>query len=413
MPRFPSVTRHLLLALLIGFATLPTARTAPFQQDRFAIGFWVAPQSTGDLEARYREIAGAHFNLVIGNSPTDVATQLRYCEQFGLRALVQATGPIATWPTNRSCWGYILRDEPDAAAFPELARAAGEIRRVHPGRFGYVNLFPNYANTTQLGTPTYEEHVTRFMEQVKPEVISMDHYPSMRPNSDTRTAYCDNLETLRRHSLGAGIPFWNFFHSMPFADRLDPTEAQIRWQIFTSLAHGSKGVLYFCYWTPGKGNGGTGEFPKGGAILTAEGRRTRHYEEAKRINAELQQLGPTLMRLTSTGVRRVNTGKDPASALTNSPVRLLQRVGDDPHGEFIVGTFRHADGRRAVLLVNHDLAYTAWPTVTFDADETAVREVDKATGAETPLVDDSPELRGIQLSFGPGDGRLFLLPAVK
>jgi hypothetical protein len=29
------------------------------------------------------------------------------------------------------------------------------------------------------------------------------------------------------------------------------------------------------------------------------------------------------------------------------------------------------------------------------------------------LVDDSPEIPGLQVSFGAGDGRLFLLPAGK
>lgn len=404
----------LLGLLLAGALAAPRATAADrFRQDRFAVGLWVPPQATDNLDAHYRAIAEANFNLVIGNSPTNVVGQLRLCDQLGLRALVQAPGPVETWPTNASCWGYLLRDEPAVADFADLAKMAEEVRRVHPGRFGYINLFPNYASATQLGVATYEEHVTKFMELVKPEVLSMDHYPLMRPNADRREAYCENLETFRRHSLAAGMPFWNFFHSMPFADRIDPTEAQMRWQIFTSLAYGAKGVLYFCYWTPGLGNGGTGEFPKGGALITAEGLRTRHYDEAKRINAELQRLGPTLMRLTGEGVRRVNTGQDPAAALTNSPVRKIERVRNDPHAEFIVGMFHQADGRRAVLLVNHDHAYTAWPTVAFDADPAAMREVDKATGAEVPLVDDSPELPGVQLSFGPGDGRLFLLPAAK
>jgi hypothetical protein len=389
------------------------APAAPFRQDRFAIGMWVPPQSRGDLAFRYQEIAEANFNLVIGNSPLPVADQLQLCDQLGLRALVAAPGPVASWPTNTSCWGYLLQDEPSAAAFPELAQTAAEIRRVHPGRFGYINLFPNYANAAQLGVPTYEEHVAQFMAQVKPEVLSMDHYPRMRPDGDSRAAYCENLETFRRHSLAAGVPFWNFFYALPFADRIDPTEAQIRWQIYTALAYGAKGVLYFCYWTPGQGNGGTGEFPKGGALLTAEGRRTRHYGEAKRINAELLQLGPTLLQLTSEGVRRIGLDSAPAVAPSPAPIRQLERVRNDPRAEFIAGSFRHADGRRAALLVNHDYAYTAWPTVTFDADPTQVREVDKATGAESVVVDDSPELPGLQLSFGPGDGRLFLLPAAK
>jgi len=63
-----------------------------------------------------------------------------------------------------------------------------------------------------------------------------------------------------------------------------------------------------------------------------------------------------------------------------------------------------------VVIVNHDYSYTAWPTVEFDADPNGVLEVSKATGKAAPVVDDSPELKGIQLSLGAGDARLFLLP---
>jgi acyl-CoA synthetase (NDP forming) len=116
------------------------------------------------------------------------------------------------------------------------------------------------------------------------------------------------------------------------------------------------------------------------------------------------------MQLTSLGVRRAHTAHNLAEALHGAPVRNIQHVRNDPPAEFLVGSFRHADGRRAVVLVNHDLAYTAWPTVVFDAAAAEVREVDKATGREVALGDDSPELPGVQVSFGPGDARLFILP---
>ena len=382
---------------------------ARFVQDRFAIGYWVGPQTSESLRERYREIADANFTLVIGSHGMDVASQLDLCSQFGLKAIVDSSG--LALPAHDACWGFSLMDEPGAAQFPDLAKRVEEVRARHPGKFGYINLFPNYASPAQLGTATYEEHVERFVSEVKPDVLSMDHYPLMRPAADGRGAYLDNLATMRAHSLRAGIPFWNFFYSMPFNDRLDPTEAQIRWQIFASIAYGAKGVLYFCYWTPGKGAAGAGEFPKGGAIITAEGLKTRHYDEARRINAELKMLGPTLMKLTSARVVRIKTDIDTKAALTNLPLRNITRVAGDPPGEFVIGFFTHTDGRRAVLIVNHDYSFTAWPTLEFaSANPGDVLEVSKITGDLLPVVDDSPELKGLQLSFGAGDARLFLLP---
>jgi hypothetical protein len=55
---------------------------------------------------------------------------------------------------------------------------------------------------------------------------------------------------------------------MPFSSHYDPTEAQLRWQIYTSIAYGARGVMYFCYQTP-RGH----IFSKGGAILTHDERR--------------------------------------------------------------------------------------------------------------------------------------------
>lgn len=388
------------------------AEPGGFVQDRFAIGLWVPPQTRDNLQERYHEMARAGFNVVIANSVSDPKAQIELCRVAGLKALVEATGSPETWPEGEACWGYHVTDEPGASAFPELGRRVAEIRRHRPGRLAYINLFPNYASPAQLGTPTYEEHVSRFLREVKPEVLSMDHYPLMRPDRDGRDGYLENLEVFRRLANGAGIPFWNFFHAMPFNDRIDPTEAQIRWQIHASLAYGAKGVLYFCYWTPGKGAGGAGEFPKGGAILTAEGIPTRHYDEARRINAELARIGPVQMQLTGEGVVRVRVraGDTTNAVPAGGPIRALKVLRGDPPGEFLLGVLRHRDGRRAVWLVNHDHSYTAWPTVEFDALPGQVREVDRSTGREVEPLDGSPELAGFQCPLGAGEARLFLLP---
>jgi hypothetical protein len=237
----------------------------------------------------------------------------------------------------------------------------------------------------------------------------MDHYPIFRPSEgDGRDGYCRNLAVMRGESLRAAIPFWNFFNTMPYGPHTDPTEAQLRWQIYASVAYGAKGVLYFCYYTPAGG-----EFPKGGAIIARDGRRTRHYEQAKRLNAELKNLGPTLMKLTSTRTLRIQPDTDVAPALAGGPIRNLRGTPGDPKPDYLVGEFVHDDGRRAVLVQNYHFAYCAWPTVDFDAPADTVVEVDKESGREHPVRDDSPDIEGVQVSLDAGEGRLFLLPPAK
>lgn len=393
-----------MVAAMGSLAMNASAAPERFVQDRFAIGFWVDPPADEAMDRHYQDVAAANFTMVIGGfgatTPDTIRRQIDLCEKHGLKALVGMAGlPPAKLPEGPAVWGYMVRDEPSARDYPALRETVDALREARPGKLAYINLFPTYANEAQLGTPTYDEHVRRFVEEVGIDVLSMDHYPMMTPGADGRAGYCGNLEVMRRYSLERGIPFWNFFNTMPFGPHDDPTEAQLRWQIYTSVAYGAKGVMYFCYWTP-RG----GEFPRGGAIITAEGRETRHYEQAKRINRGLKNLGPTLMQLTSTGVYRVEPGSDPTARLAGTPVTGLT------NGDYLVGVFRHADGRRAVLLNNYSFAYTAWPTVAFDVPLDPVREVCRETGEEIAIVDDSPAIEGLQISLDSGEGRLFLLP---
>ena len=393
------------VALVAATHLCRAAADAHFVQDRLAVGLWVDPPADQQTDARFAELAYANFTFLIGNfgatTPEAVSNQVRLCEKHGLKTLVSMAGlPPDRLPNTPACWGYFLGDEPGPGAFPDLRKTVDALRQARPGKLAYINLLPNYAPAWALGTSNYVEHLARFLREVHPDVLSMDHYPMFSPEADGREGYCQNLEAMRQQSLAGGVPFWNFFNTMPYGPHTDPTEAQLRWQINASLAYGAKGVMYFCYWTPPGA-----EFPKGGAILRRDGTRTRHYDEARRLNGRLKQLGPTLMRLISTGVYRVRPKDDPATALKGSPVRSVTP------GDYLVGAFRHADGRRAVLVQNYHFAYSAWPTVEFDAAPAAVLEVSPVTGEAAPVVDSSPDMPGLQLSLDAGDARLFLLPA--
>ncbi len=383
---------------------------ARFVQDRFAIGFWVDPPLDDQADAHYREIADANFTMLIGSSaggdPKAMEKQLALCEKYDIKAVMFCSGVTPEkLPTGPACWGYALRDEPGADDFPALRAQVDAVRQARPGMLAYINIFPNYASEKQLGTPTYDEYVSRFLKEVDVDVLSMDHYPVFKPDqADGRDNYCANLAVMRKQSLEARVPFWNFFNTMPYGPQTDPTEDQLRWQIYTSLTYGARGVLYFCYCTPV-----SYEFPKGGAIIARDGHRTRHWEQARQLNAGIKNLGPVLMRLTSTDVRRVTPDSVPAEVLKDTPIHNITRDAVDPPNDYLVGLYRHEDGRRAVMFTNYRFAYTAWPTVEFDVPVEQVKEVDKATGNEIAVRDDSPEMPGTQLSLDAGEGRLFLL----
>ena len=110
----------------------------------------------------------------------------------------------------------------------------------------YINLFPTYASSKQLGNPTYADHLESFMRTVRPAVLSYDHYSLMKDGTD-RKDYFENLSLIREAGLRWGVPPWNIILSIPHFGYRDPTEAEMRWQVYTSLAYGMKGILYFTY----------------------------------------------------------------------------------------------------------------------------------------------------------------------
>jgi hypothetical protein len=68
-------------------------------------------------------------------------------------------------------------------AFGALAKAVAAVRKYAPGKLATINLYPNYATIwqmnqvkSQLGTATYTEYLERFVNEVKPMVISYDNY---------------------------------------------------------------------------------------------------------------------------------------------------------------------------------------------------------------------------------------------
>ncbi len=404
------VTGMLVLVSFIFGVLSDTVLAEPqkFVQDRFAISFWIDPPIS---DQNYKDIADANFTVVIGGygavKPDQVKKQIQLCEKYDLKAIVSVEDLSPDqYPTSQAVWGYKVKDEPPATYFPKLKEMVEKIRKVRPGRITFINLYPNYANEQQLGTTSYDEYVRKFVDEVKPYVLSMDHYPWMFPNGNNSCeAYCSNLAVMRKYSLQKDIPFWNFFNAMPFYTQYDPTEAVLRWQIYTSIAYGAKGVMYFCYQTDINAAKIAKAFEKGGAILTRQGRKTRHYEQAKRINFGVKNLGPTLMKLTSTAVYLVKPTEDPNVVLKDAPIKLNAKK----HDSFLIGVFKHEDGRTAVLLNNYNFAYTTWPTVTFDVPAEQVREVCKKTGKEIEVIDDSPEMKGLQVSLDAAEGRLFLL----
>ena len=201
------------------------------------------------------------------------------------------------------------------------------MRSTRPTKATFVNLLPNYAEPSGYGAKDYVSYLRAYVETVQPDLLCFDHYPTMEYADDdlnthvdvSRAGYRTNLAAVRNVSQEFGVPFWNYFSTITLYAHSDPTEAHLAWQMFTSLAYGAKGLLYFVYWSAA-GQGSI--FGRGGGIMSPVGklrgndsypspgfqahyRRTAHYDQARRLNGFVLNYGRFLLNATSTGVYRV------------------------------------------------------------------------------------------------------------
>jgi hypothetical protein len=303
----------------------------------------------------------------------------------------------ADYKSHPAFYGYFITDEPNASKFERLGAIVCRIKELDPAHPSYINLFPTYANEQQLGTATYEEHVTRYLDVVRPHFLSFDHYPVTR--SGLRPDYYRNLEIVRRMALERGLDLWAFTLVTPHAVYPPPTIGHIRLQLWSDIAYGAKGLQYFTFATPG----GT-DYNWGSGLIDKQGRPGPAYPLARVVNAEIRRVEGLILRWKSVAVfhseplpegTNALAGEGPVSAVSGAPL--------------VIGVF--SDGPvRYVLFVNRDYENPRTAVVRFSPDAKEAREV--AKDARPPARFSWPTKQNehvCALDFEPGDARIFRL----
>lgn len=225
-------------------------------------------------------------------------------EQPDLLAKLDAL--IARVRSHPALYSYYIIDEPSAAQFPALGKLVAHLRTHDPAHLAYINLFPNYASNDQLGNrgdivKAYTEHLIQFVANVKPSLLSYDHY-HFGTNGDSGL-YFLNLAQIRSTALDAGVPFLNIVQACSWAPVMRvPTPEEMRFLLYTTLAYGAQGISYYVYTCGGHT----------GAIANADGTPTPLYHALKPLNHEFVAIALQLQPLRSLGI--YHAGMQPQGA---------------------------------------------------------------------------------------------------
>jgi len=384
--------------------------------DRFFLSAWSPPPLTDE---DYDYYAKANFGIILSTPPDEAAVAM--AEKYGMKCLLRVGSVLGEneflrapdnqppedlspddlaklddiverFRDNPTVYGYYITDEPNAKAFPNLGRVVSYLREKDPDRLAYINLFPTYASVEQLGTSTYEEHVEKFMDMVKPGLLSYDHYHFFTDRDGPDYFY--NLGIIRKWALEYDVPFCNIIQAVGWTEgnwRI-PTEGEERWLVYSSLAYGAKAIIYF-HWGGSWG-------------VLASPKRDELYSAIRKLNSEINHLGPILIRLRSVAV--YHSKEVPRGGVKLPGDTLVRRVSDN--ADLVVGHFKDEADRDYVFLMNKDYTEGVTARVTLKGPVGGLRAFNADTGEwEEVGFEKVEDGAAFESSFPPGGGILFAI----
>jgi hypothetical protein len=258
-------------------------------------------------------------------------------------------------------------DEPSASDFAALAEEVKAVKKYAPGKLAYINLFPNYATSSQLGAKTYVAYLNKYVKIVHPQFLSYDNYMVQYSSNlkDRKGAanYYKNLLAVRRVALQNDLPYWIIVASMQVRDYVtSPSPANLRLQAYIPLAAGFDGISWYTY-SPNWDYSYDVHSP-----IDGKGQKTKTWRTIKKINGQVLALAPLMNRLTSTGV--YFTSSTTIESLPKLPGKIIKSVQNNE--PLMIGEFTDGNEHSYVMFVNLNLEQSVEFTFT---SQKAIKEV--------------------------------------
>jgi hypothetical protein len=404
-----------------------------WQQKEFMLTMWNA---TEPGTADYAQIAREKYNVIPVNYNAlplnDSVERLEVAKKNGLKVILgnELINPANLHDVEKrkkldsliekvkkydSLEGYFIIDEPIARNLSKYVELVSYLRKKDPGRLIYMNILPHFAvneghgisvnrsGKKKLNYPshlhgvgvdnktviTYMAYLRQFVDTIKPDFISYDYYHLFEKKDGDE--YFLNLALVSQVAKEAGKPFLNIIQAGRYLKewRL-PTEQEVRFQVYTTLAYGGRGISYFTYWGRASEEG-----------LYRDGKPSALVKSVGAINSEIRNLGPTLMSLNSQGVYHTSPlpfgGEEIPS---NSPVKILSK------SEVVLGLFGKGKSTNTFLISNRNYRSRQKADIKVGIAGMRIQELNRKTGKWIPFKILS-SARIISVNLEPGDGRLF------
>lgn len=388
--------------------------------DDFPIVAWTPTRWKQFSEQRFKDIKDAGFNMIIGEEECygGIEMELKaldYAEKYGMKMFINnpLIRQIKVTETDKikpmmdlyiqkpAFIGLLFADEPNKENILKFAEFNKEVQKIYPDKISYVNLLPDYATISLLGTNTWEDYLDAYLNNFNPKYISYDYYPIMMENDYMAYGFCKSMSIIAKKAHEKKIPLWTHVQVQPASrDARDFTETDLRWETYMNLAFGVKAIEYWGYAT------GTEHAELKQALTDRKGNKTVMYTAAQKINKEISAMGKLLLTLNFKGVMIHNqTGQ-----VSDYELESYLPIKDFTGGDYLIGCLEDSKGNQKLMVVNLGIKTASTVNITFLKNKVEYYHVWEAGVRKAFWL---PEDNTIKMELAPGEGRLIELGAVK
>ena len=327
----------------------------PADPNFFPIGVWLqSPQNAPEFRA-----LGVNTFVGLWQGPTEA--QLSALAKSGMFAIAEQNETALRSPNAKIIKAWLQGDEPDNAQPSALlgfgpcipasgvARQSGTLKARDPTRPVMINFGQGVAYTGWIGRGSCTGDEKYYDTAIKGvDILSFDIYPvaSNIPAVQGKLEYvARGVDALARRATKEQS-VWSVIETTSIQSRRRATGAEVRAELWMSLIHGAKGIVYFVHeWTDG--------FREDGIF-----RHEDVVEEVRRDNRLIQTLAPVLNSDNRPGLVAISSPSISAMVKEYGNALYVFAVAMDNKKSTVRFQTRVPNGTAEVLEENRSLAMT-------------------------------------------------------
>ncbi|MBQ1982654.1 MAG: Ig-like domain-containing protein, partial [Clostridia bacterium] len=375
--------------------------------------FWPPNPASMLNDEQWQLMADAGINAVLGAGAgmdgfENQMKMLELCAKYGIGLTV---GAGFAWYTDEeleekfsyfknvpSAYGYYFIDEP-VSANGYVDRYC-EMKDLQSNAYLHLNFLPEfYYGDGHYYRGVLNDYAALIEDRgYELDYLLFDMYPfPLGTGAMDSKRYFSNLravlEVAQAHGAAPAAYIQTVCQSVGFRR---PSAAEIRYEMYASLAFGCKQLSFFTWFTP---VGQAEPFEDG--IIDPDGTPNEHYYDIKKINHEILAIGTTLAKCDVIDVYM-------AGAAYGQPTIPEDYFVQATEGAAIVSHFRHSEtGRNYLMVVNNNYKVEKEIRLVFDKRITSLSEVSRVDGSLVPL---DMARNTLTLTLAAGDAIFMALP---